>query len=236
MDTSIPEIRTTSGKLGEQSTTSDKLGDKETTSDKPVRKPRTRAVAVIAILILLCVGTALLLRTRILFAAGQALINGSAPSHADMILVIGGDFTGERILEAAELEREGYAPVVLMSGGGSVYGFHETDLELEFVRDHGYGAEKFIQFRYPAESTVDEAEHDIPEMRKMGVHRYLLVTSPPHTARAGRVFRRVAPDLQMTAIACPDGNWVGGQWWKSREGRKEWLLESAKTLADWFRL
>ncbi len=164
------------------------------------------------------------------------LIHAGSPRQADAILVIGGDFTGERILEAAELAREGYAPVVVMSGGGSVYGFHETDLELEFIHDHGYVSQTFLRIRYPAQNTVDEAEHDLPELRRMGVHSYLLVTSPAHTARAGRVFRRGAPDLGVTVIACPDQKWVGGRWWASREGRKEWLLESAKTIADWLRL
>jgi uncharacterized SAM-binding protein YcdF (DUF218 family) len=70
----------------------------------------------------------------------------------------------------------------------------------------------------------------------MNVHSYLLVTSPEHTARAGRVFHRVAPDLEMHVIAAPDINWNGGRWWEKREGRKAWLLESGKTIADWFRL
>jgi uncharacterized SAM-binding protein YcdF (DUF218 family) len=123
-----------------------------------------------------------------------------------------------------------------MSGSGSVYGFHETDLELEFVRNHGYTAQKFIQYRYPAESTVDEARHVLPQLRALGVHSYVLVTSPSHTARAGRVFRRLGPDMQVFVVAAPDPIWNGGRWWVSRDGRKMWLLESAKTIADWFRL
>jgi len=153
-----------------------------------------------------------------------------------MILVIGGDYTGERILKGAELERDGYAPAVFISGGGSMYGFHEADLEVQFVRDHGYTAQKFVPFRYPAASTVDEAQHVVPELRSRGVHRYLLVTSPEHTARAGRVFRRVAPDLDVRVIAAPSSVWNGGRWWASREGRKAWLMEMSKTVADWFRL
>lgn len=167
---------------------------------------------------------------------GSVLVGSGLPYRADMILVIGGDYTGERILKGAELERDGYAPAVFVSGGGSMYGFHETDLAVEFVRDHGYTAEKFVQFRYPATSTVDEALHVIPELRAMGVHRYLLVTSPEHTARAGRVFRRIGPDLQVRVIAAPSPVWDGGRWWTSREGRKTWLMEASKTVADWFRL
>ena len=153
-----------------------------------------------------------------------------------MIVVIGGDYTGERILKGAELERDGYAPAVFISGAGSMYGFHETDLAMAFVRDHGYTTEKFVQFRYPAASTVDEAQHVIPQLRAMGVHRYLLVTSPEHTARAGRVFRRIGPDLEVRVVASPNPVWNGGRWWVTRGGRKLWLTEATKAVADWFRL
>jgi uncharacterized SAM-binding protein YcdF (DUF218 family) len=83
---------------------------------------------------------------------------------------------------------------------------------------------------------VDEAQHVIPELRAMGVHRYLLVTSPEHTARAGRVFRRIGPDLEVRVVAAPNPVWNGGRWWANREGRKAWLMEACKTVADWFRL
>src|SRR5581483_2097830 len=112
--------------------------------------------------------------SAILAEMGTFLVQSGLPYKADIILVIGGDYSGERILKGAELERDGYAPAVFVSGGGSMYGFHETDLAVEFVRDHGYTTEKFVQFRYPASSTVDEAQHVIPQLRAMGVHRYLL--------------------------------------------------------------
>jgi uncharacterized SAM-binding protein YcdF (DUF218 family) len=174
--------------------------------------------------------------TAILALFGNFLVRASPPRDADIILVIGGDYTGERILKGAELERDGYAKTVFVSGGGSMYGYHETELAVAFVHDHGYTAENFIQFRYPATSTVDEAQHVIPQLRAMGVHRYLLVTSPEHTARAGRVFRRIGPDLDVSVVAAPEPQWNHGRWWETREGRKAWLLELSKTVADWFRL
>ena len=189
------------------------------------------AAVIFALIILIAI-----FFSAILAAMGSFLVHSGLPYTADMILVIGGDYTGERILKGAELERDGYAPAVFISGGGSMYGFHESDLAVQFVRDHGYTTQKFVPFRYPAANTVDEAQHVIPQLRAMGVHRYLLVTSPEHTARAGRVFRRVAPDLEVRVIAAPSSVWNGGRWWASREGRKLWLMEMSKTLADWFRL
>ena len=66
----------------------------------------------------------------------------------------------------------------------------------------------------------------------MGVHRYLLVTSNFHTARAGtHVPRRMRPTStcawwpRPTSTSLPDG------WWRNREARKRFLIEWEKTLA-----
>lgn len=153
-----------------------------------------------------------------------------------MIVAIGGDYDGSRILTAADLVRQGYAPKVLVSGSGTMYGYHECDLAINMAVQQGYPRNEFIAFRYPALSTVDEARADIAEMRKLGVYRYLLVTSVYHTARAGRIFRREGPGLEEHTIAAPNRYWTNGQWWKSREGRKLWFFEAVKTVADYLRI
>ena len=85
-------------------------------------------------------------------------------------------------------------------------------------------------------STTDEARDIVPELRKMGVHSILLVTSPSHTGRAGRVFRRAAPDLMIRTVAAADPRWCRGYWWTDRECRKTWILEESKNIADFFRI
>jgi uncharacterized SAM-binding protein YcdF (DUF218 family) len=173
---------------------------------------------------------------RVLWSLGAILNSNEIPQEADMIVVLGGDYDGSRILTAAELVREGYAPRVLVSGAGSLYGHHESDLSIDFAVQHGYPRDEFIPFRYPAVSTADEARADLDELRRRGVHKYLLVTSVYHTARAGRVFRREGASFEMQVIAAPDRYWQNGQWWKNREGRKLWFFETVKTIADWFRI
>jgi uncharacterized SAM-binding protein YcdF (DUF218 family) len=212
------------------------IQETQATNVKPVPFLRSRWLISFAAVIFALVILIAIFSSAILAGMGSFLVHSGLPDNADMILVIGGDYTGERILKGAELERDGYAPAVLISGGGSMYGFHESDLAVQFVREHGYTTQKFVPFRYPAANTVDEAQHVVPQLRAMGVRRYLLVTSPEHTARAGRVFRGVAPDLEVRVIAAPSAVWNGGRWWASREGRKLWLMEVSKTIADWFRL
>ena len=153
------------------------------------------------------------------------------PQKADMIVVLGGDWTGRRILKAAQLVQQGYAPKILVSGANGFFGYHESTLSIRFATTHGYPENIFVPLTFPALSTQDEAENDIATLRKLGVHKYLLVTNTWHTARAGRIFRRLAPDLEMHPVGSWDRFWDNGYWWKNREGRKIWFTEETKTIA-----
>jgi uncharacterized SAM-binding protein YcdF (DUF218 family) len=176
----------------------------------------------------------LLFSQRILWGMGEMLVGTDAPQKADMEVVLGGDATGSRILKACELIRSGYVPRALVSGGGNYYGSHESVLAINFAVNKGCPPDYFIPVQFPATSTFDEAQHVIVELRRAGAHKVLIVTSPSHTARAARIYHRLAPDLEFHTAACRDRKWNEGYWWKSREGRKTWLLESVKTLADFF--
>jgi uncharacterized SAM-binding protein YcdF (DUF218 family) len=170
---------------------------------------------------------------RILWSLGAVLNNSEAPQKVDMIVVIGGDYHGNRILKAGELVRAGYAQKVLVSGAEDIYGHHESELAIDYAVRRGYRREDFVAFLYPALSTVDEAHADIGELRRLGVHKYLLVTSVYHTARATRIFRREGGELEMHPISAPERYWDNGRWWKNREGRKLWFYEAVKTIADY---
>jgi uncharacterized SAM-binding protein YcdF (DUF218 family) len=204
----------------------------------PVKIRRRGIVSgVVLICVLICaVAVLFAFSGRILWSLGAVLNAGEPPRKADLIVVIGGDVRGSRILTGAELVREGYAPKVLVSGGGDFYGFHESDLAIDFAVQHGYPRDIFIPFRYAALSTANEAQEDIQELRRLGVHKYLLVTSIYHTARAGRTFRREGPDLEVHPISAPERYWHNGEWWQDREGRKLWLEEAVKTIADFLRI
>jgi uncharacterized SAM-binding protein YcdF (DUF218 family) len=183
------------------------------------------------VLVILCLA-AFVFSHQILFALGTLLVNDQPPAKADMIVVIGGDWRGNRILKAAELVRQGYAPTVLVSGSGSMYGFFESDLAVNFAVAKGYPRETFVASQYPALNTLDEAQSDIRELRARGIRRYILVTSDYHTARAGRIFRREGRDLDVRVISAPDPYWANGEWWKDREGQKLWFNEFIKTIAN----
>jgi uncharacterized SAM-binding protein YcdF (DUF218 family) len=170
-------------------------------------------------------------RTTWLEAMGQFLVDTQPPEKSDMIVVLGGDWYGNRILKAAELARQGYAPHVLVSGGGYLYGRYEGDLAIPFAVSHGFDEKIFIKLLHPTSSTRDEAKAVIPELRRRGVKKYILVTTEFHTRRAGNLFRQIGPDLQVCVVASPDTlHW--NNWWTEREGRKTFLMEWTKTVTS----
>ncbi len=171
-----------------------------------------------------------------LAALGDFLVRAEAPVPADAVLVLGGDSYGHRVLKGGELVRQGYAPRVFVSGGPGYYGVLESELAIAFAVRHGYPQPAFVPLTQRSLSTRDEARNILPELRRQGVRRLLLVTSDYHTRRAGAIFRGVAPDLAITVVASRDEVFTPGGWWRTREGRKTVYYEVTKTIADWIGL
>jgi uncharacterized SAM-binding protein YcdF (DUF218 family) len=188
-----------------------------------------RAALVLLIAVVLC----LLFANTLLGAMGSFLVKAEPPSKADVVLVLAGDSRGNRILKAAELVKEGYAPKAVISGPDGEYGHYECDLAIPFAVKAGYPESYFVHLENMARSTRDEARVAVAELRKLGVRRVLIVTSDYHTRRAGRMYREEAPDLDIHVVAAPDKYFSADGWWQNREGRKVLFMEWAKTLASW---
>jgi uncharacterized SAM-binding protein YcdF (DUF218 family) len=169
-----------------------------------------------------------------LAALGRELVRDEGPAHADIAVVLAGDYYGDRILRAAELVKQGYVPSVLVSGPHLLYGLYECDLEIPFAVKRGYPESWFIREPNEALSTRDEAAAILADLRRRGVHRFLLVTSNFHTARAAHIYRAAAPDLDMRVVAAPDKYFRADGWWHNREGRKIFVVEWMKTVANVF--
>lgn len=163
---------------------------------------------------------------------GGFLVDSEEPFHADIVVVLAGDDTGARILRGAELVKQGYAPAVVVSGPACCYGRHESDLAIEYAVAAGYPREWFIPLPMVAHSTREEAQILTRELERLKVSRFLLVTSDYHTRRAARVYRALVPPGSFRTIAAKSEDFGAG-WWRTREGRKQALLEWIKTFAYW---
>lgn len=152
------------------------------------------------------------------------------PQKADVIVVLGGDAFGTRILKAAELAKSGYAPYVLVSGPHSLLG-HESDTTIEYARRKGYPVSLFRPLPHELDSTRSEAELIDGYLRSQNARKILLVTSNYHTARAARLLRKYAPGIDVLAVPASDPAFTPDGWWKTREGQKMFFYESVKTIA-----
>jgi uncharacterized SAM-binding protein YcdF (DUF218 family) len=179
---------------------------------------------------------ALVLHARILTALAEYLDQSGPPEKADIAFVLAGDASGRRILKGAELVRQGYAPRLVVSGPAGNYGYYECDLAIPFAVKAGYPESEFIPFPNHARSTRDEAAAAAVELRGLGAHRVLLITSLYHTRRAGGDFRAAAPDLTFIVVAASDENFTPQAWWHNREARKTFAIEWLKTGASWLKM
>ena len=163
---------------------------------------------------------------------GASLVNAESPVHADFIVVLGGDPYGHRVLRAAELVKQGYAPKVLVSSAPGFYDLHESDLAIPFATRRGYPAAWFIPLMHNAHSTEEEALAIFPELEKRHAHRIIVVTSDYHTRRALRILRSRWPGIEIHMVAAADEFFSPYGWWRTREGRKVFFLEWEKTFAS----
>jgi uncharacterized SAM-binding protein YcdF (DUF218 family) len=153
-----------------------------------------------------------------------------------MVVVLAGDFSGNRIMTAAGLVRRGIAPQALVSGPSGAYGMHESDLAIQFAVRHGYPESYFVALPNDARSTRDEAVVVLAALAQRHAHRVDIVTSDYHTRRAGNIYRALAHGVEIHMVAAPDEYFSANGWWKNRDGRKTFLLEWMKTVATWLHM
>jgi len=197
---------------------------------------RRRGFPFRTILFLLCLLAGLYLaRSLWLPLLARPLIHNEGPAKAEAAVVLAGDTWGHRIVTAAELVKAGYVPLVIVSGPSGFYGHHEDELAIDFAVRQGYPREWFVPLPNAALSTREEASVVLQELRRRGIHSFLLVTSDYHTRRALRIYRATeqatggGPDIRV--VAAPDEHFRPSDWWTTREGLKTVFIEWSKTAA-----
>lgn len=180
--------------------------------------------------------SAILTRSWWLPVFGWALVRDDGPAKADIAVVLGGDPWGVRISKAGDLVRQGYVPVVLVSGPPGFYDQHECEPEIAWAVRHGYQQAWFICFSNEARSTQDEARIILPELQGRNVHRALVVTTDYHSRRAARVIhaaeRKMGVGIDIRMVTAPDHDFHPATWWRNRESQKIAFTEWTKTLAE----
>lgn len=151
-------------------------------------------------------------------------IDSGEVGKVDALIVLGGGADEQRAARAAELFREGVAPVIIVTGNGDFEWNHETLLKHNVP-------DKAIILEPQALSTLENARFSIAILRKMGAHRAIIVTTWYHSRRSLACFQQSAPDL--TFYSRP--SYIGydpGEWkWKGIED--EVRAEYLKLIGYW---
>lgn len=191
-----------------------------------------RAALVLAVFVIGC--AIYYQRTALLTAAGDFLVQVDPLEPAQIIVVLAGDGSGNRMMTAVELVRRGLAPTILVDGPPGHYGHYESELAIEYAVRKGAPREIFEAFPMEVSSTTEEAEAVCAEMSRRGFRKVIIVTSNFHTGRAGRIFREAAAeDIDYIVASAPTPYFKPDSWWKTRPGKKIFLMESLKTVNSW---
>jgi len=162
---------------------------------------------------------------------GTFLVDSQPPRQADLVLVLGGDFWGPRVLTGAELARLRYAPFVLFSGP-PYRGRPEGELAIDSLVRKGYPKEIFQVFATDAASTIAEAKALRGELARRHARRVLLVTSSYHSRRATIVLTLFCPGVQFISIPAPDSHYHASGWWNDESSRRLFFSEWSKILGS----
>ncbi len=140
---------------------------------------------------------------------------------ADVILVLGGGLgvnapgwqlepnltdAGDRVLLAAQLYTLGHAPLVFYSGGGTdAWGNSEGKAGVALLQRLGLPAAA-LRYEGWSRTTRENVSYSLPQLKALGAHRVLLVTSSWHMARSLGNFRAGAKaaglDIEFIPAAC----------------------------------
>jgi uncharacterized SAM-binding protein YcdF (DUF218 family) len=190
----------------------------------------------VCILILALIAAAAIRWEATLTYLGNFLVDSQPPQQADLILVLGGDFWGPRVVKGAELARLRYAPFALISGPPYVTGppyykeRPEGEMAIDFLVQKGYPKELFQVFAHNANSTIDEAKALRGELARRHVRRVLLVTANYHTRRATIVLTLFCPGVRFISVPAPDANYHVAGWWNDDRSRQVFFSEWKKIV------
>lgn len=177
-----------------------------------------------------------LVRHPVFRFAAESWVIEDPLDKADALLVLSGDnFYGDRATRAAELFREGKAPVVVASGKRLRPNAGTAELTEHDLVERGVPKEKILRFAHDADSTREEAEALAKLARTKKWRRVIVVTSNYHTRRARYIFGRVfPPDIETRVASARDGDFDPERWWEKRISTKVLMREfAAMAVAMW---
>ena len=160
------------------------------------------------------------------FAAESWIIEDSL-DKADVLIVLSDDnFYADRATRAAELFREGKAPLVVASGRRLRPSAGVAELMEHDLVERGVPKDKILRFAMDGDSTREEAEALAKLAKTKKWHKAIVVTANYHTRRARYIFRHLFPqDIEIGVASARDGDFDPQNWWEKRKSTKVFIRE-----------
>jgi uncharacterized SAM-binding protein YcdF (DUF218 family) len=170
--------------------------------------------------------------------AGQFWVLDEPAAQSDAVIVLGDDnYAGDRSFHAAELYREGVAPIVVASGrllrrNAGMAEMMEHDLE-----SFGVPTSSIVPLASRAENTREEAGEVTKLIRSRGWKRVIIVTSNYHARRTRFIYGRVLPsNVTFRVSSARDSEFDPARWWQTRQGQKLFFTEIVGYVVAWWEL
>jgi len=171
------------------------------------RRTRSRAAVIMLALVMAYVLT---FETNALWWAAEPLKLSASPEKADAIVVFAGGVgesgkagggAQERLKQAVDLFKAGYAPYLVLSSG-YVYSFHEAEAMRALAIDQGVPAGSIVP-EVRSTNTYQNVRFVNDILRDHSWRRILLVSSPYHMRRALMVWSKQAPEVHVVPTPAP---------------------------------
>jgi uncharacterized SAM-binding protein YcdF (DUF218 family) len=170
-------------------------------------------------------------RRPLLNAAGRFLVVQDPLDRADVIIVLSGGRGDERVRQAAELYQQGYAPLVLLSGGEEMAGISVPEVLKRQAMALGVPADALLS-EPDSTSTAEQARYLRPLLEPRGMRRAIVVTSSYHTRRTRRLFRKAfeGSGIEIRVYPVQRDVWKPEGWWTREQDTETLVLEYVKLV------
>jgi uncharacterized SAM-binding protein YcdF (DUF218 family)/glycosyltransferase involved in cell wall biosynthesis len=206
------------------------------------RAYRTARRRAVAITVALAAAYALVFHTSMVWWLAEPLLLSERPRPADAIVVFaggagesgqaGGGYQ-ERVKQAVDLYRAGYAPRMVFSSGFA-FAFQEGEVMKGLAVANGV-PEEAILLETRSRNTYENATRTGDMLRQRGWRNVLLVSSPYHMRRAILTWRRSVSDINVVATPVPSSQFYAHDGGPSLEQIRGLLQEYAAIVLYWSR-
>jgi uncharacterized SAM-binding protein YcdF (DUF218 family) len=175
-------------------------------------------------------------RSFLLIFLANFLVIEDPLKKADIIIVLSGDLTGERVSHAVELFKKRYANKIIMIGDKIQWNTSEPEIMKKHAIHLGI-SEKDIMVVNQGKSTYAQAKKLLEVMKENNFKSAIVVTSNYHTKRTKYVFRKIFSPSKLTVIVLPSSSnrFNSLNWWKTSEQAEVLFHEYTKLLWYWLR-